>query len=380
MADARSKVGRRKPRGVQEAVDGDDDVRQDLFDGHPPAKSSHDEKVDLESMTLEQRKDHVVQGNTKALDSAIAHAAQATQIADKTLSDLDRQKEQLKRSEQGLDEINASMSRSERLIKGMKSIGGAVSNWVSGAPKHEKSSGSSLPSDKGKDTDKDYSDAKKNLESIRARTTALRREGMLNEYSGLLRKAWNERYFVLANGSIQYFKSEQSFRDNEGALAKMTTDGIKLKFTDDICNGRQFCMTIVWPAQNTSWLLSANSDKEKRDWLSIIRLMDRSLSSVNNKTATTDPDAAFRATRIQKPRDKMTEEEKFLDDIDRAREDEDAKLDQLGDLVEGLRFRAQDLGSELEAHNQIITRMDGKLDTTNARIKKNRNELTELAR
>jgi len=296
-------------------------------------------------------------------------------VADQTLAKLDAQKEQLKRSEGGLDDINSSMTRSERLIKGMKSIGGALTNWISGASKDQPSSSSvAYPSDKT-DADKEHAaEAKKNLDSIRSRVSTLKREGILFEYSGKLMRSWTQRYFVLADGNIAYYKDEQSYRDSERPVQLASMEGGKLKFVDDVSNGRQFCFSIIWEKHGMTWTLSANTDKEKRDWLSMLRLMDRSASS--KSTAPED----FNLTRIQKPREQMTEEEKFLDDIDRAREEEDGKLDQLAGLVDGLKFRAQDLGAELESQNQMIKRIDNKLDSTNSRIKHNNKDLQTLVK
>jgi len=62
------------------------------------------------------------------LDATIQQASMTAQIGAQTLVQLQTQKEQLKRVDEHLNAINHHLTRSERILKGMKSIGGAISN------------------------------------------------------------------------------------------------------------------------------------------------------------------------------------------------------------------------------------------------------------
>jgi len=71
------------------------------------------------------------------LDNAIAAAAEANATSTDTLVKLNSQKEQLRKVDSDLNDINATMDKSERVIKGMKSLGGALANKFTSPKAHE---------------------------------------------------------------------------------------------------------------------------------------------------------------------------------------------------------------------------------------------------
>lgn len=75
---------------------------------------------------------HIREKNLSSLDRSIAAASDGLSIGAETLLTLGKQKEQLQRTEDKLDEVNEDMSKSEWILKGMKSIFGAISNVFSG--------------------------------------------------------------------------------------------------------------------------------------------------------------------------------------------------------------------------------------------------------
>jgi len=74
----------------------------------------------------------------KSLSNSIRVASETTHIGANTLTKLAEQKEQLQSMDSRLDSTNESVTRSNRLIRGMKSFGGNVANFFTG-PKHHKS-------------------------------------------------------------------------------------------------------------------------------------------------------------------------------------------------------------------------------------------------
>lgn len=69
------------------------------------------------------------QENKEALRSALRHADDAEQTGAATMAQLGTQREQLVHMDNKLLEIDDSLTRSDRIIKGMQSIGGAMKNW-----------------------------------------------------------------------------------------------------------------------------------------------------------------------------------------------------------------------------------------------------------
>lgn len=73
--------------------------------------------------------------NAQSLKNSLKHAKEATNVGAGTIVQLQQQTEQMERMEHNLDVTHDSLSRSERIIKGMKSIGGTISNWFTSKPK-----------------------------------------------------------------------------------------------------------------------------------------------------------------------------------------------------------------------------------------------------
>jgi hypothetical protein len=76
--------------------------------------------------------------NRDALANSIRVASETAQIGSETNQKLDAQTEQMLKMDENLDATNASITRSDRLIRGMKSLGGAIANVFS-KPKAHKS-------------------------------------------------------------------------------------------------------------------------------------------------------------------------------------------------------------------------------------------------
>ena len=69
--------------------------------------------------------------NLESLDEAIKAIKLADDTADDTLNQLERQGEQLRNIDSGLYDINSTLKSSDRILKGMASFGGRVSNYFS---------------------------------------------------------------------------------------------------------------------------------------------------------------------------------------------------------------------------------------------------------
>lgn len=69
------------------------------------------------------------QENRAVLQNTVRVARETTSVGAETIHKLHEQSEQFARMENALDDTNDTLSRSERILRGMKSIGGAISKW-----------------------------------------------------------------------------------------------------------------------------------------------------------------------------------------------------------------------------------------------------------
>jgi len=106
------------------------DARAKLFESRSQRQQDRQQDQQLQVQQEMER------SNDEILDSAIQHAAMATETGASTLTSLQVQKEQLQRIDGHLNDINANLSRSERILRGMKSVGGAIANVFTKRPEH----------------------------------------------------------------------------------------------------------------------------------------------------------------------------------------------------------------------------------------------------
>lgn len=76
--------------------------------------------------------------NQSTLKNTIKVARETTQVGAATIHKLNEQTEQFERMDNALNETNDSLTRSERILRGMKSIGGAFTNMFSSSKSKQK--------------------------------------------------------------------------------------------------------------------------------------------------------------------------------------------------------------------------------------------------
>ena len=82
---------------------------------------------DAEERMIQKGRD-LQQQNRESLANSIRMAKEATDVGQETLMKMTAQREQMKKMDDDLDKTNESLNRSERVIRGMKSIGGTIKN------------------------------------------------------------------------------------------------------------------------------------------------------------------------------------------------------------------------------------------------------------
>lgn len=133
--DIKSGRERRTPRSVAA-----DDKARSAFDIEKQAwkekKAMRDDEEDGDStLSVEERAlgkgKHLQNENQTSLQNSIAKAREATQIGADTLNKLETQRSQMQRVDQDMDDIQASLKRSDRVMRGMKSFTGSIKNFFS---------------------------------------------------------------------------------------------------------------------------------------------------------------------------------------------------------------------------------------------------------
>lgn len=91
----------------------------------------------------EQEIDQVINAS---LAQSIKDATEAVAVGRDTMVKLGQQHEQLQHNINTMDQIDASLTRSSRLIRGMRSYAGTVTNWFTKSPDGPRSSSSTIVS------------------------------------------------------------------------------------------------------------------------------------------------------------------------------------------------------------------------------------------
>jgi len=90
-----------------------------------------------EQAEAKRKEEQAKRSNDEILDNTIRMAAQAREIGNESLGKLQHQTEQLQDTDRTLDRMNEGLSRSERLVRSLRSLGGTFVNAVTRAPKHK---------------------------------------------------------------------------------------------------------------------------------------------------------------------------------------------------------------------------------------------------
>jgi len=149
---------RRKDKYFEEEVDDDEFLRhsktgsgyllpstQARTPAHPPASGQqgnsfgqaqgrNDQTQDLEKQRqlLAERRRDIEERTLASSERGLGLLYESEKVGAATADELSRQKEQLMRTEQRLDDINSTLRNSEKHIQGIRSVFGAVRNYFGG--------------------------------------------------------------------------------------------------------------------------------------------------------------------------------------------------------------------------------------------------------
>jgi len=298
--------------------------------------------------------------NMDVLDNTIRVAVEADKMGAETLVKLENQREQLERMDENLASTNDSLNNSERIIRGMKSLGGALHNAFSSKKKG--------PDTRFKASDPTVGDAKGQgangskqkqqeeiIDFIPGQQTKIRKQGTLIKLGGFV-KNWKERYFAVDAVNLCYFKEMPGPGvEPQGRIPLL---GMKVSKFAEQEYGKKFCFGIRSSANDRIFVLVAKSDKDREEWVDSLRLAEVEVS--NSLKPMSEEERQARA--------------KF--DADCAQEDQ--KLDQLSHVLAGLAGQSEVMGAELKAQNEMLTHIDGQVESTGQRIKQNTREIRKI--
>lgn len=118
----------------------EDDIDDETFlknSKRQPTNTSFDEQI----QSFQERRKDIENRTLQSSERSISILRDSEKIGIATAEELMRQREQLERTDQRLDEINASLRFSQKHINGIKSVFSSLKNYVSG-----KSDSSASPS------------------------------------------------------------------------------------------------------------------------------------------------------------------------------------------------------------------------------------------
>ncbi|XP_077256281.1 synaptosomal-associated protein 29kDa [Temnothorax americanus] len=117
----------------------EDDVDDETFLRNAPARTAPggryrnlDNDVAQKRQQLSQRKKEIEERTVQSSERSISLLRDSEQIGVATAEELIRQKEQLRRTEKRLDDINGTLRFSQKHIQGIKSVFGSLKNYLGG--------------------------------------------------------------------------------------------------------------------------------------------------------------------------------------------------------------------------------------------------------
>jgi len=99
---------------------------------HQQAKNSQNQDLERQRQLLIERRQEIEERTLASSERGLGLLYESEKVGAATADELSRQKEQLMRTEQRLDDINSTLRNSEKHIQGIRSVFGAVRNYFGG--------------------------------------------------------------------------------------------------------------------------------------------------------------------------------------------------------------------------------------------------------
>jgi len=285
------------------------------------ASSAASQQVIEHAQNLQQK-------NQSTLANTLRVAYETNSTADDTSMKLKTQTEQMSRMDRALDDTNASITRSDRTLRGLKGIGGRISNYFSKAKTH-----------------------KSNL---------YERPGGASASNEVLNAVRDKQQRALQSGN-QYGSEFTQRRDKVADASEyIRQNGIDAKFPA--------------PSMPTSFSASGLDDPQEEEGNALDDIKDLGL---DGSAPIKQKKKWFGKKKVEEPppppiRERVAATGAELDALQQIKANtaqEDEQLDELSDVLKQLQMKAGDMNRELKVQNGFLEHIDEQTGTTVQRIK-----------
>jgi len=275
------------------------------------------------------------QNSKESLQNAIRAAAEADSTAGSAMVKLAEQKEQIQKIDQDLADINDTQNKSERVIKGMSSFGGAVKNLFTSGK---------TPTGQTKYGAKSAYDP-----------SSVSKEGFLIK-QGAVVKSWRSRYFVIVKEAAYYYKTQEEAKMAGQPKGAISLAGASVQPCESFKHDKiAHCFSVVSPLMQRTFYLSAASDEDRDKWIGSLK----------------HPGVAYADGPVD-----LTPKKKSSDDKNSTpktatqaiKEEQDEQLEVLSNLMVNLKNKGEAIGNELDQQNLLLEHVDGVIEKADARI------------
>lgn len=287
-----------------------------------------------------QHAQNLQQKNADTLANTLRIAYQTNDIADDTQLKLQSQTNQMSRMDVALDNTNASLTRSDRTIRGLKSFSGRIANYFT-SPKKHKSNIFQRP-DGASATNEVY-------QAVKAKQQRALQNGTMygsEYYKDKVSKAQSD---INSNGlnTLLPQEQQQQIRNNNN-VNRQSTGSDKGSAVDDIA----------------SLGLDGSADIDRKQNKTLFNLFKKKKPPVKQP--------------VRERIEATPKEREAIDALQQNKQNEDAALDELSDVLKHIQLKATDMNKELHLQNQMITHIDTQVNGTSDRIKKNNAKIRDI--
>ena len=276
------------------------------------------------------------QANQTTLQNTLRIAHSTNDIANDTQLKLKSQTEQMSRMDVALDDTNASLTRSDRTLRGLKGIGGRISNYFTSPKTH---------------VSKTY--------------TRPHGASASNEVASAVRDKQQHSKMNNTMYGSEYYKDKvsqaQTQLNHNGLNTLLPQSQLNNNNATSIPHGSINGSTTAAQDIAALGLDGRQESKPKKSFFS------------RRKKVPSPP--------VEIPRERIEASEKELGAISELKQQahvEDEQLDELSDVLKQLQMKAQDMNRELNLQNQMVEHIDTQVNGTTSRIKKNNMKIKDI--
>jgi len=279
------------------------------------------------------------QNSKESLQNAIRAAAEADSTAAGAMVKLAEQKEQIQKMDSDLADINDTQNKSERVLKGMGGLGGAMKNLFTS---------SKTPTGQTK-----YGAGKVYDPS------AVTKEGFLIK-QGAVVKSWRSRYFIIVKEAAYYYKTQEEAKMGGPPKGSILLSGASVQPCESFKHDKiAHCFSVVSPLMQRTFYLSAASDEDRDKWVGQLKHPGQLYAD-----GPVDLEPKKKSSGDKNPGNPTIHKAAAQAVMD----EQDEQLEVLSNLVSNLKNKGDAIGAELDQQNLLLGHVNDVIDKTDARL------------